>query len=128
LETSFSVFFFVPTSTCVLHVPVGAAAAYRAAWQWSDFDNIVDDLEKESYKTDLDHATLKVMSLYPNPATNGFTVNAGEKTTVVSIYDENGSLVKTQQATGKTFINISSLQKGVYVVKANGWVGKLVKE
>ena len=44
LNASYSVFLNVPTGTCVLHVPVGATTAYRAANQWSAFINITDDL------------------------------------------------------------------------------------
>jgi len=66
--------------------------------------------------------------LYPNPATDGFTINTGEKITTVSIYNLSGILVLAQQAIGNTFINISSLHPGVYVVKANRLAVKLVKE
>ena len=31
----------VPVSSCVLHVPAGSVEAYRAAEQWSRFENIV---------------------------------------------------------------------------------------
>ena len=36
------VFYDVPTNACVLHVPVGTVADYRAASQWSAFTNIVE--------------------------------------------------------------------------------------
>jgi hypothetical protein len=36
--------------------------------------------------------------------------------------------VLTQQVTGKSYINISKLPKGVYIVKVNGLVEKLVKK
>ncbi len=39
------IFFQIPTSTCILHVPVGTRDAYAAAPQWKDFmPNIIDDL------------------------------------------------------------------------------------
>ena len=66
--------------------------------------------------------------IYPNPTTDGFTLDAGAQTIPVSIYDLSGALVLSQQITGKSYINISSLQQGVYVVKADGMVGKLVKK
>jgi len=69
-----------------------------------------------------------VLLIYPNPATVGFTINAGEQLTDISISDTSGRLIISQQITGKSYINITSLQKGVYVVKANGLVGKLVKK
>ncbi len=66
--------------------------------------------------------------LYPNPATDGFTINTGEKITTVSIYNLSGSLEIKQQAIEKSVINISSLHPGVYIVKANGMVEKLMKK
>ena len=38
-----AVFYNVNTTSCVLHVPVGSISAYRAAYYWRDFTNIVDD-------------------------------------------------------------------------------------
>jgi len=78
--------------------------------------------------TGLDNPSAAVLSLYPNPATEGFYINVGEKKTLISIFDLNGSLVFTQQVIGKSYINITQLQKGVYVVKTNGLVAKLVKK
>ena len=78
--------------------------------------------------TGVANAKADVLTLYPNPATDGFTINAGEKASTVTIYDLNGSLVLSQQIIGKSYINISSLQQGIYMVKANGLVGKLVKK
>ena len=42
-----AVFGGVDKSACTLHVPKGQINAYRAADQWKDFINIVDDLEIE---------------------------------------------------------------------------------
>ncbi|HJV77398.1 MAG TPA: fibronectin type III domain-containing protein [Paludibacter sp.] len=90
--------------------------------------NGLDQTFKTDFGTGLDNAEATVLSLYPNPATEGFYINVGEKTTLISISDLNGSLVLTQQATGKSYVSISLLQKGVYVVKTNGLVAKLVKK
>jgi hypothetical protein len=76
----------------------------------------------------LDNPTANALSIYPNPATDGFTLDAGAQTITVSVFDLSGALVLTQQATGKSYIDITSLKKGVYIVKANGLVAKLVKK
>jgi len=120
-----SVFLDVNTATCTLHVPVGSLATYQGAAQWSDFTiNTIADLVISG----VNNATVTALSLYPNPATDGFSIQAGEKASTISIYDLSGSLVLSQQIIGKSYINISSLQQGVYVVKADGLVGKLVKK
>ena len=72
--------------------------------------------------------SVDALLLYPNPATDGFTINACEKMTTVSIYTLSGILVQAQLAIGKTFININGLKQGIYIVKANGYVEKLVKK
>ena len=78
--------------------------------------------------TGTDNTSVTTDLLYPNPITDGFTINAGEKTSLVSIYDINGNLVMEQQAIGKTFINTNALKQGTYIVKVNGLVGKFVKK
>ena len=37
-----SVFYNVPKTSCILHVPAGTISAYQAADQWKDFTNIVE--------------------------------------------------------------------------------------
>jgi hypothetical protein len=44
LAASTTVFVSVPTTTCVLHVPVGSKGLYQGAAQWQDFTNITEDL------------------------------------------------------------------------------------
>ncbi|MDD3321555.1 MAG: choice-of-anchor D domain-containing protein [Paludibacter sp.] len=83
---------------------------------------------KTNLETNLSYTTLNTLSIYPNPTVSGFTIDLRENTTTVSIYDLSGALVLTQQAMGKTEINISSLQQGVYIVKVNGLVAKLLKK
>ena len=39
-----SVFNYVPTNTCTLHVPVGSKVKYQAVDVWKEFLNIVEDL------------------------------------------------------------------------------------
>ena len=79
-------------------------------------------------RTGLDNTTATVLSLYPNPTSDGFYIQAGEAMTLLSISDLSGRIVFVQQVTGNSYINISSLQKGAYVVKVNGSVAKLVKK
>ena len=68
-----------------------------------------------------------VINMYPNPTTNGFYIYVGDETSTLSIFNLSGSVLLTQQITGKTYINVSTLHPGIYIVKANGLTGKLVK-
>jgi hypothetical protein len=67
------------------------------------------------------------MCIYPNPATEGFIIHAGEQKATVCIYDLRGVLVLTQQVTGECYVDITSLKQGVYMVKTNGLIKKIVK-
>ena len=55
--------------------------------------------------------------LYPNPATDGFYINTGGKAATVSIYNLSGVLTLTKQIAGKSYINISTLARSLYIVK-----------
>ena len=75
----------------------------------------------------LENTYVNLLTLFPNPATDGFTIDAGNQLTYISIYDSRGSLVLQQQAIGDTFVKISSLLNGLYVIKVNEKIGKFVK-
>jgi hypothetical protein len=72
------------------------------------------------------------LSLYPNPATDGFYIDTKYNSTTVSIYDLSGTLVLAKSVTGKTYIDITALPQGIYIVKINTENGvaekKLVKQ
>ncbi len=53
-EDDYGVWYHVPTSTCVLHVPRGTVEKYRSADQWKDFTNIVDDISDEANDVNAD--------------------------------------------------------------------------
>ena len=38
-------------SSCTLHVPTGSLQAYRSAWVWKEFENIVEDAESSAVRT-----------------------------------------------------------------------------
>jgi len=86
------------------------------------------DLTFSTTVTNLNNVKDNAGFIYPNPATDGCYINLTEETGIITIFTLSGIPVLSQQAKGITYINISSLDKGVYVVKANGLVGKLVKK
>jgi len=66
--------------------------------------------------------------LFPNPASNSFSMNLGNKVDVLNILDLNGKKVLSQLVSGNASVNISSLANGVYIVDVNGIHNKLVKK
>ncbi len=82
----------------------------------SGVENVVTDRE----------VSLKV---YPNPATDVVTVNAGEDITSLTIYSLTGAQmgVDTEINGGEAVMNVSSLQNGAYIINVNGKSVKLIK-
>lgn len=68
------------------------------------------------------------ITIYPNPAAEGFFIEAGEKTSTVSIYNLNGVITLNKQFTGKTYIDIATLPPGMYIVKVINTEGTLEKK
>ena len=68
------------------------------------------------------------LSVYPNPAKDELHVNGVENGTMLLVYDMTGKIVAQQTATVNTVINVSGLNKGVYVVAAGERKIKFVKE
>lgn len=73
------------------------------------------------------------IKMYPNPATTNFTIEAQDLVSNVSIYNVLGQeVIKNNPNNNQATIDISSLQAGIYVVKAtiNGTVStsRIIKE
>jgi hypothetical protein len=78
--------------------------------------------------TGIESPSKERLTFFPNPTTNGFTINTGEQKSMISIYDLSGSLVLSKQIEGKSYVDITSLSSGIYMVKTNELVEKLIKK
>jgi len=60
------------------------------------------------------------LTVYPNPATNNFTVNTGndEKATI-QLFNIVGQQVYSETFTGSTNVSVANLHSGVYMLKVN---------
>ncbi|MDD3080411.1 MAG: T9SS type A sorting domain-containing protein [Paludibacter sp.] len=63
--------------------------------------------------------------IYINSSRNEIMINS-DKISALKIYDMSGSLVFTQELTGKSVVNINTLKAGIYIVKADGFISKMV--
>ncbi len=73
-------------------------------------------------------ASENALEVYPNPATEVVTVES-ETAGEAYLYDLEGRLVRTYiVGIGENRFSVRDLVAGVYVVRLNGRVGKLVKE
>lgn len=65
------------------------------------------------------------INLYPNPTNTGFYIEAEAREVTVSSI--NGQLLHRQAISGKTYVDISHLPAGVYMVRAGSAVAKVVR-
>ena len=77
--------------------------------------------------TNLDYKNVDSLVLYPNPATHGFYIENADNGDNIFVIDLTGRILITKQIVNKTFIDISSLPMGVYIVKINDSSTKLFK-
>ena len=122
LSSSSDVFLNVDKVACTLYVPVGSKSAYQSANQWKDFVNIVEMI------TDVPAVDYTTIKLYPNPVTNGFYIETGEKINAVSVYNLNGTMILSKKVMDNNFIDVNTLESGVYLVKVQTENGIIMKK
>jgi hypothetical protein len=60
------------------------------------------------------------LTVYPNPATNNFTVNTGnDEKASIQLFNIVGQQVYSETFTGSTTVNVANLHSGVYMLKVN---------
>ena len=67
------------------------------------------------------------ISVYPNPTADVFFVETDSNVENIFIYNAQGALIKVEQNTGKTRIDISDVETGTYFVKVGEKTIKLLK-
>lgn len=81
-----------------------------------------------TFNTSNGNTTSSLLTFYPNPTADGFYIKSDNKEIWASIYDVSGKLIITQQANDKNYVDISLLKEGLYIVKAHGLVGRIIKK
>jgi hypothetical protein len=111
LSLNNDVFREVNTSTCILYVPIGSRSAYKVAKQWSSFTKIIEKA------TGINQINNEKIILFPNPATESFSIEGVERNSALTLTDINGKLLLEQKIQGVTVVSVDKLPKGVYFVK-----------
>jgi hypothetical protein len=129
LSSSTDVFLNINKTTCILYVPIGSKAAYQLSLIWQDFVNII---EFDASTTAIKLINSEIISLYPNPVSDGFHVNGLKKTSTLSVFDINGRLLLSKRIVDNEYISVNFLPKGVYMVRISSESGisekKLVRK
>jgi hypothetical protein len=66
--------------------------------------------------------------LFPNPCSDGFFINAGDKTNDLKIFNVDCRLVLSKEIQGTCYVDVRNLDAGAYVVMVNGLCYKLIKK
>ena len=67
-------------------------------------------------------------NLFPNPTTDFINIEFSENNeTIFKIFNMNGQLVNDGKFVGKTKINVSDLQSGVYIIQTNNEFHRFIK-
>lgn len=69
-----------------------------------------------------------LISLYPNPTTNGFRINDAAFDGVIHVTDLNGKRLLSKNINGNTYVDVAFLTPGVYFVELNDQRIKLIKK
>jgi len=92
----------------------------------------VADVTRVSFKDATGVETLKPessVSVFPNPVQETLTVKGVKKGAVINVFDMSGGLLQTVTTQENTAnINVSSLQKGVYLLQVDKQVVKFIKK
>ena len=60
------------------------------------------------------------MTVYPNPATNKFTVDLGnDEKANIQLFNLVGQMVYNETITGRADVKVANLHSGVYMLKVN---------
>lgn len=70
----------------------------------------------------------KIMNVFPNPAKSFIKISNIEEPTYYEIYSVDGKLIKKGTANPDSEINISSMVKGIYMLKFNNQSVKIIKD
>jgi len=117
-----SVFQYVNKSTCTLHIPVGSTLRYEVT-EWSRFYNIEEGLSISTESAELE----VVLSVYPNPVLESFSINGIDEETPITLLDMNGAIVLQSIVLPDEPLSVSHLQKGTYILRVGSQVLKVIK-
>jgi hypothetical protein len=107
-----------------LYVPAGSVEAYRGDTYWGGFKEVLP-------YTDVATETLPKESsicIYPNPVTESFRIGGLNLPAQVIISDMSGRTVWQQTVESNESVPAGNLSRGIYLVRVNGKILKIIKK
>lgn len=108
----------------IVHVPVGTTSAFNAA-PWSQMKSIVEYTPSSNKEVNAGYD----LSIYPNPTKGKVNISL-EKGILdyIELFDLSGRTLKNIRVDSENAIDISDLSKGIYFIKIQDEVLKIIKE
>jgi len=103
-----------------LHVPADSEDDYNNSDVWNEFNT-------QSITTNVGKTQTEQIFIFPNPVFENFTISGITENTLVSITDLHGRIVIQQMVSPNEQISVGHLSAGVYLVRVNEEVIKIVK-
>lgn len=109
-----------------LYVPIGSKNLYSQSipWKWL---TIVETQLAELPTAINNPIENKTFTIYPNPCCDFLNISTHCVSGLVQIIDMNGNILKSQVINPNEKIDVSLLQKGIYLVRFNNNVERFIK-
>lgn len=115
------VFNSVVKNSCTLYVPTGSKNLYAEAEEWSEFIKVVE-------MTTAIPSLTNQLHIYPLPATDKLTIENLPEESIVTISDLKGRTLIKKEITGNSAINVSQLEKGIYILQLSNRSSSITKK
>jgi hypothetical protein len=103
-------FMGIDKAKCTLYVPIGSKSSYKSAYQWKDFQNIVE------MTTAVPTIVDEKIKIYPNPITEGFKIDGIDGKASIKLIDKDGRVFFSKSVVGDEYIPMNGIPSGVYVL------------
>ena len=105
---------------------VAGVPEFLPVWTYMLTENLVAGLSNELYENS------SILQIKPNPSHDFVTLELTEENYCIELFDQKGKcVIEHKSATGKTLINLSGLDSGLYFIRVSGerkiLTGKVMK-
>ena len=106
---------------------VNGDAKSSCSGEWAFADGFKDAFPEDVILAIGDKANIVSFSVYPNPTVNDVHISTSVPYSTVHIYSVLGEKLQTLQIGQEGVVDLSSFEKGIYLIKINGSVQRVVK-
>jgi len=115
---------FIPSVyvNATLYVPIGCESAYKNAFIWKNFSNIVETADF------IGETSEEVLSVFPNPVSDFINISCKSMKSLEIISIEGRIVMNTSVSGDNINLDVSDLPSGMYIVRITTKQGCLTKE